>query len=91
LYNAPTLSLTFGSRTTSKRQRCIFPPLGAQTPASRIRRIDSFGPTAVELDDGTRRLDPTINSARIAGLTRIGYRNAQAATAATARSTVDIT
>ena len=58
LYNAPTLSLTFGSRTTRKRQRCIFPPLGAQTPASRIRRIDSFGPTAVELDDGTRRPRP---------------------------------
>ena len=43
LYKAPTVSLTFGSRITRKRQRCIFPPLGAQTPASRIFRISSFG------------------------------------------------
>jgi hypothetical protein len=50
-----------------------------------IRRIDSFGPTAAELDDGT------INSARIAGFTRLGYQNAQDATAATARSSADIT
>src|SRR5499427_5430989 len=27
LYKAPTASLTFGSRTTRNRQRCIFPPL----------------------------------------------------------------
>src|ERR1700748_3367824 len=43
LYKAPTVSLTFGSRITRNRQRCIFPPLGAQTPASRILRISSFG------------------------------------------------
>src|SRR6266851_6527375 len=43
LYKAPTVSLTFGSRITRNRQRCIFPPLGAQTPASRIFRINSFG------------------------------------------------
>jgi hypothetical protein len=35
--------LTFGSRTTKNRQRCIFPPLGAHTPAARILRISSFG------------------------------------------------
>ena len=43
LYKAPTASLTFRSRTTKNRHRCIFPPLGAQTPASRIFRISSFG------------------------------------------------
>src|ERR1700758_2465354 len=43
LYKAPTVSLTFGSRITRNRQRCIFPPLGAQTPASRIFRMRSFG------------------------------------------------
>src|SRR6516162_7472542 len=43
LYKAPTSCLTFGSRITKNRQRCIFPPLGAQTPASRILRINSFG------------------------------------------------
>src|SRR5215469_5502869 len=43
LYTAPTVSLTFRSRITKNRQRCIFPPLGAQTPASRIFRISSFG------------------------------------------------
>src|SRR6516225_2575594 len=43
LYKAPTVSLTFGSRTTRNRQRCIFPPLGAQTPASMIFRLYSFG------------------------------------------------
>jgi cytochrome c len=43
LYKAPTVSLTFGSRITRKRQRCMLPPLGAQTPASRIFRISSFG------------------------------------------------
>jgi len=31
------------ARTTRNRQHCIFPPLGAQTPASRILRINSFG------------------------------------------------
>jgi hypothetical protein len=41
LYKAPTVSLTFGSRITRNRQRCIFPPLGAQTPASKILRISS--------------------------------------------------
>src|ERR1700746_3120679 len=43
LYKAPTVSLTFGSRITRNRQRCMLPPLGAQTPASRILRISSFG------------------------------------------------
>src|SRR5215472_34085 len=43
LYKAPTASLTLGSWTTRKRHRCIFPPLGAQTPASRIFLISSFG------------------------------------------------
>src|SRR6202023_1158303 len=43
LYKAPTVSLTFASRITRNRQRCIFPPLGAHTPASRILRISSFG------------------------------------------------
>src|SRR5215831_14499679 len=43
LYKAPTVSLTSGSRITRNRQRCIFPPLGAQTPASRIFLISSFG------------------------------------------------
>src|SRR5215472_11039510 len=43
LYKARTVSLTFGSRTTRNRHRCMFPPLGAQTPASRILRISSFG------------------------------------------------
>src|SRR5215472_2950805 len=43
LYKSPTVCLTFGSRITKKRQRCMFPPLGAQTPASRILRISSFG------------------------------------------------
>src|SRR5215471_5338364 len=43
LYTAPTASLTFRSRITRNRQRCIFPPLGAHTPASRIFRISSFG------------------------------------------------
>src|SRR5262244_2851704 len=42
-YKAPTVSLIFGSRITRKRHRCMFPPLGAQTPASRIFRINSFG------------------------------------------------
>src|SRR5205823_7912889 len=28
---------------TRNRQRCIFPPLGAHTPASRIVRANSFG------------------------------------------------
>ena len=28
---------------TRNRQRCMFPPLGAHTPASRILRISSFG------------------------------------------------
>src|SRR5499427_8202552 len=43
LYKAPTVSLTFGSRINRKRQRCIFPPLGAHTPTSRIFLISSFG------------------------------------------------
>src|SRR5215472_14539624 len=43
LYKAPTASFTFVSRTTRNRHRCIFPPLGAQTPASRIFRIKLFG------------------------------------------------
>src|SRR6266480_537378 len=43
LDKAPTVSLIFGSRTTRNRQRCMFPPLGAQTPASRIFWISSFG------------------------------------------------
>src|SRR5215469_2442565 len=43
LYKPPTVSLTFGSRINRKRQRCIFPPLGAHTPASRIFLISSFG------------------------------------------------
>src|SRR6202043_3831172 len=43
LYKAPTVSSTFGSRITRNCQRCIFPPLGAHTPASRIFRISSFG------------------------------------------------
>ena len=43
LYKTPTASLTFGSRITRNRQRCMVPPLGAQTPASRILRISSFG------------------------------------------------
>jgi hypothetical protein len=34
LYKAPTVCLTFGSRTTSNRQRCIFPPPGALTRAN---------------------------------------------------------
>ena len=42
LYKAPTVSLTFVSRITKNRHRCMFPPLGAQTPASRILRISSF-------------------------------------------------
>src|ERR1700758_1007336 len=43
LYKAPTVSLTFGSRITRNRQRCMLPPLGAHTPASRILLINSFG------------------------------------------------
>src|SRR6516165_7010196 len=43
LYKAPIVSLIFESRTTRNRQRCMLPPLGAQTPASRIFRINSFG------------------------------------------------
>jgi hypothetical protein len=43
LYKALTVSLTFGSRTTRNRQRCMFPPLGAHTPVSKIFRICSFG------------------------------------------------
>jgi hypothetical protein len=35
--------LTLGSLTTRDRQRCMFRPLGAHTPASRIFRINSFG------------------------------------------------
>jgi hypothetical protein len=34
LYKAPTVSLTLRSRITRNRQRCMLPPLGAQTPAS---------------------------------------------------------
>jgi hypothetical protein len=41
--SGPTVSLTFGSRITRNCQRCIFPPLGAHTPASKIFRISSFG------------------------------------------------
>src|SRR5215471_879288 len=48
LYKPPTVSLTFGSRITRNRQRCMLPPLGAHTPASRILRINSFG-TGVRL------------------------------------------
>ena len=40
---------------------------------------------------GREDLDPTINSAWIAGFTRLGYQNAQDATPATARSSADIT
>src|SRR5215472_2469735 len=43
LYKAPTVSLIAGSLMTRNRQRCIFPPLGARTPASRILRINSLG------------------------------------------------
>ena len=43
LYKAPTVFFTSGSRITKKRQRCMFPPLGAQIPASRILRMSSFG------------------------------------------------
>ena len=39
----PTVSSIAGSFDDRNRQRCIFPPLGAQTPASRILRINSFG------------------------------------------------
>jgi hypothetical protein len=35
--------LIFGPRITRKHQRCVFPPLGAHTPASKIFRISSFG------------------------------------------------
>ena len=42
-YKAPTVSLIFRSRITRNRQRCMLPPLGAQTLASRILRISSFG------------------------------------------------
>src|SRR5215469_2688365 len=56
LHNAPTVSLTFGSRTTRNRQRCMFPPLGAQTPASRILWISSFGTGA----GFNRRIDPYV-------------------------------
>src|SRR5215471_19210937 len=43
LVQAPTVSLISTSRITRNRHCCIFPPLGAQTPASRIFRIKSFG------------------------------------------------
>ena len=43
LYKAPTVSLILGSRITRNRHRYMLPPLGAQTPASRIFRIKSFG------------------------------------------------
>jgi len=39
----PTVCLITASLITRKRQRCMFPPFGAQTPASRIFRISSFG------------------------------------------------
>src|SRR5215471_15814442 len=56
LYKAPTASLTLGSWTTRNRHRCIFPPLGAQTPASRIFRINSFGTGS----DFSRRIDRVV-------------------------------
>src|SRR5438132_6318169 len=41
---AITVSLTFGSLTTRNRQRCMLPPLAAETPASRICLINAWAP-----------------------------------------------
>src|SRR6516225_8761152 len=44
------------SLITRNRQRCILPPLGAQTPASRISRISSLGTGS----DFSRRIDRVV-------------------------------
>jgi hypothetical protein len=69
------------SRTTRNRQPCIFPRLGAQTPASRILRINSFGTGS----GFNRRIDrvvsmisnrsgPSLSSGTVSSLARDWFR-----------------
>jgi hypothetical protein len=53
LQKDPTVYLTFASPITRNRQRCMFSPLGAHAPASRIFRINRSVPVLASIASST--------------------------------------